>query len=89
MECNRYIPKTQLTMGNYKMTDDFFTFDVPDASVVLGFKWFYYIGKYTIDHQNMEMEFNSPIYGRKLVLRAMHKYPPKPVSSIDMELLLI
>lgn len=36
MECTRYIPKLQLTMGNYTVTGDFFVVDVSNTNVVLG-----------------------------------------------------
>lgn len=88
MDCNRYIPKLQLAMGNYTVTNDFFVVDVTDANVVLGCQWLYYIGKYTTDQQDMEMEFNDPVDGRRVVLRAMHKYLPKLVSSNHMEAVL-
>ena len=36
MECTRWIPKLNITLGNYNLTDDFFVVDVPDTNVVLG-----------------------------------------------------
>jgi hypothetical protein len=84
MECTRWIPKLKITMGNYTLTDDFFVVDVPDTNVVLGVQWLYSIGKYTTDQRMMEMEFTGPD-GKKVVLRAMHQYPPKIVSSHSME----
>jgi hypothetical protein len=84
MECTRWIPKLKITMGNYTLTDDFFVVDVPDTNVVLEVQWLYSIGKYTIDQRTMEMEFMGPD-GKKVVLWAMHQYPPKIVSSHSME----
>ena len=36
MECTRWIPKLNITLGNYSLIDDFFVVDVPDTNVVLG-----------------------------------------------------
>jgi hypothetical protein len=71
-------------MGNYSMTDDFFLVDLPDTNVVLGFQWIYSIRRYTMAQRTMEMEFTG-LDGKKVVLRTMHMYPPKIVSSHNME----
>jgi hypothetical protein len=84
MECTRWIPKFKITTGNYTWIDDFFVVDVSDTNVVLGVQWLYSIGKYTIDQRIMEMEFTGHD-GKKVVLRAMHQYLPKIVSSHGME----
>jgi hypothetical protein len=84
MSCTKWIPKLTITMGNYSMTDDFFMVDVIDTNVVLGVQWIYSIGRYTIDQRTMEMEFTCS-NGKKVVLRAMHQYPLKIVSSYNME----
>jgi len=36
----------------------------------------------------MEMEFKDPVDGNKVVLRAIHWYPPKIVSPKNMEAIL-
>jgi hypothetical protein len=84
MECTIWIPKLKITMGNYTLTDDFFVEDVPDTNVVLEVQWLYSIGKYTTDQGTMEMEFMGPD-DKKVVLRAMHQYLLKIVSSHNME----
>ena len=56
MECTRWIPKLNITLGNYSLIDDFFVVDVPDTNVVLGVQWLYSIGKYSMDYKTMEME---------------------------------
>ena len=57
MECNRWISKLKVTLGNYNMTDSFYVLNVADTNVVLGVQWLYSIGKYTMDYMAMEMEF--------------------------------
>ena len=87
MECTRWIPKLNITLGNYSLTDDFFVVDVSDTNVVLGVQWLYSIGKYSTDYRTMEMEFQGPD-GRRVVLRGMNTYPAKVVSSQRMEVVL-
>jgi hypothetical protein len=84
MSFTKWIPKLTITMGNYSMIDDLFVVEIPDKNVVLGVQWLYSIGRYTIDHRTMEMEFTGSD-GKKVVLRAMHQYPPKIMSSHSME----
>ena len=62
------------------MIDSFYAMNVVDTNVVLGVQWLYSIGKYIIDYRAMEMEFQGPD-GKRVVLRGMNTYPPKPVSS--------
>lgn len=59
--------------------------DVSDTNVVLGFHWLYYIEKYTTNQQIMEIEFKDLVDGRRVVLRVVHQYPPRLVSSNSME----
>ena len=87
MECTRWIPKLNITVGNYSLTDDFFVVDVPDTNVVLGVQWLYSIGKYSTVYRTMEMEFQGPD-GKRVVLRGMNTYPAKVVSSQRMEAVL-
>ena len=49
MECTRCIPKLNITLGNYSLTDDFFVVDALDTNVVLRVQWLYSIGKYSTD----------------------------------------
>ena len=60
MECNYWIPKLNVALGNYQMIDSFYVVDVADTHVVLGVQWLYSIGKYTTDYRAMEMEFQGP-----------------------------
>lgn len=87
MECTRWIPKLNITLGNYSLTNDFLVVDVSDTNVVLGVQWLYSIGKYSTDYRTMEMEFQGPD-GKRVVLRGMNTYPAKVVSSQRMEAVL-
>ena len=44
MQCNTWIPKLQVTIGNYNSDDSSYVVDVADTNVVLGVKWLYSIG---------------------------------------------
>ena len=57
MEYNHWIPKLNVTLGNYNMTNSFYVINVADTNVVLGVQWLYSIGKYTTYYRTMEMEF--------------------------------
>ena len=57
IKCNYWIPKLNVTLGNYHMTDSFYAMNVANTNVVLGVQWLYSIGKYTMDYREMEMEF--------------------------------
>ena len=87
MECNYWVPKLNVTLGNYQMTDLFYVVDVSDTHVVLGVQWLYSIGKYTTDYKEMEMEFQGPD-DKQVFLRGINTYPPKLVSSQRMEVVL-
>ena len=80
MECNQWIPKLNVTLGNYNITDSFYVVNVADTNVVLRVQWLYSIGKYTTDYREMEMEFQGQD-GKWVVLRGINTYSPKPVSS--------
>ena len=53
MECNYWIPKLNVTLGNYHMTNSFYVVNVADTNVVFGIQWLYSIGKYTTDYMAM------------------------------------
>ena len=87
MECNYWIPKLNVTLGNYQKTDSFYVVVVADTHVVLGVQWLYSIGKYTIDYRAMKMEFQGPD-GKLVVLRGINTYLLKLVSSQMMQAML-
>ena len=39
IQCNTWVPKLQVTIGNYTFVDSFYVVDVADTNVVLGVKW--------------------------------------------------
>ena len=45
MQCNTWVPKLQVTIGNYTCLDSFYVVDVVDTNVVLELKWFFSLGR--------------------------------------------
>ena len=42
MECNHWIPKLNVQLGKYNMTDSFYMVNVEDTIVLLGVQYLYY-----------------------------------------------
>ena len=63
MQCNHWIPKLNVTLGNYNMVDSFYVVNVGYTNLVLGVQWLYSIGKYTTDYRTMEMESRDKMEG--------------------------
>ena len=87
MDCTKWIPKLQVTIGNHTTTNNFYVVNVVDTNVVLGFQWFYYLGEHTMNYQVPEMRFKN-LEGKPILLRGMHTYPNKVVSSHNMRYIL-
>ena len=39
MQCKTWVPKLQVTVGNYTFVDSFYVVDVVDTNLVLGVQW--------------------------------------------------
>ena len=59
MQCKTWVPKLQVTAGNYNFVDSFYVVDFADTNVVFGVKWFYYMGEHTINYQILDMKFQD------------------------------
>ena len=57
MQCKTWVPKLQVTVGNYTFVDSFYVVDVADTNVVLGVQWLYSIGEHIVNYQIPEMKF--------------------------------
>ena len=87
MDYAKWIPKLQVTIGNYTVTDNFYVVDATDTNVVLGVQWLCSIGGHTMYYQVPEMRFKNS-EGRPILLRGMHTYPHQVVSSHIMRSIL-
>ena len=74
MQCNTWVPKLQVTIGNYTFVDSFYVVDVADTNIVLGLQWLYYIGEHSVNYQIPEMKFQDSTSVLRVV-RGQHTYP--------------
>ena len=87
MDCTKWIPKLQVTLGNHTITGNFYVVNVADTNVVFGVKWLYYFGEHTMNYQFPEIRFkNSKV--KPILLRGMHTYPNQVFSSHNMRTIL-
>lgn len=86
MPCIKRVPRLNVTLGNYNLTDDFYVVDLADTNAVLGVQWLSTLGTISQNYQAMEMGFNAPD-GKRVVLRGMSNGSPRVVSSKRMEAL--
>ena len=59
MQCNAWVPKLQVTIGNYTFVDSFYVVDVADNNLVFGVQWLYSIGDNSVNYQISEMKFQD------------------------------
>ena len=71
MDCTKWIPKLQVTIGNHTITDKFYAVNVDDTNAVLGVQWSYSLGEHTMKNQFPEMRFKNSD-GKPILLRGMH-----------------
>ena len=71
MDCTKWIPKLQVTIGNHTITDNLYLVNVDDTNVVLGFKWLYSLGENTMIYDIPQMRFKNS-EGKPTLLRGKH-----------------
>ena len=87
MQCNTWVPKLQVTIGNYNFVDSFYVVDVADTNLVLGLQRLYSIGENSVNYQILEMKFQYST-GVLRVVRGKHTYPKKLVNCNSMRSIL-
>ena len=87
MDCTKWIPNLQVTIGNHTITHNFYVVNVDDSNVVFGLQWLYYLGDHTVNYQVLEMRLKN-LEGKPILLRGMHTYPNQVVSSHSMRFIL-
>ena len=87
MQCKTWVPKLQVTIGNYTFVDSFYVVDVADTNVVLGVQWLYYIGEHTVNYQIPELKFQDS-KGVLRVVRGKHTYPKQVMTCNSMRYIL-
>ena len=59
MDCTKWIPNLQLTIGNHTITDNFYVVNVTDTNLVLGVQWLYYLREHTMNYQVPKLRFKN------------------------------
>ena len=67
MECTRWIPKLQVTIGDYTLLDSFYVVNVVNTNLVLGVQWLYSIGDHSMNYQVPQIIFKL-FYGKQVIL---------------------
>ena len=88
MQFSRWIPKLQVTIGDYNVTDRFYVVNVVDTNVVSRFQLLYSIVNRTIDYQFLEMKFQDA-GGKEVELRVVNTYPKQVVIAHSMRSIII
>ena len=83
MDCTKWIPKLQVTIGNHTMNENFYVVNVADKNVALGVQWLYSLGEHTVNYQVPKIRFKNS-GGKPILLRGMHTYPNQVVPSHNM-----
>ena len=87
MDCTKWIPKLQVTLGNHIITKIFYVVNVADTNVIFGVQRLYSLGEHTMNYQVPEIRFKNS-EGKPILLRGMHIYLNQVVSSHNMRFIL-
>ena len=79
MQCKTWVPKLQVTVGNYNFVDSFYVVDFTNSNVVFGVQWIYSIWDHTVNYQIPKMKFQD-LKGVLRVVRGKHTYPNQVVT---------
>jgi hypothetical protein len=78
--CTQRVSHLELSMGNYKVTDDFYVMDLEDTEMILRVQWLSTLGTICQNYQMKKMEFRDA-GGRRVVLRGMSNDAPQVASA--------
>ena len=87
MDCSKWIPKLQLTIGDYTVIGNFYVVNVVDTNMVLGVQWLLFIGDHSTNYKVPEMIFKDSD-GKHVVLKGINTYPNQVVSSHSLKYIL-
>ena len=83
LPCTHVIPRLQISMRNYTLTDDFFVIDLVDTDIILGIQWLETFDQYTQSFKRMNFSFETD--GKKVLLRGMSNKGSREVTIKKME----
>lgn len=86
LNCSGRIPQLNIQMGDYTLVDDLYVIKLEGLNVILGMQWNPSIGRYTLDHRKMQLEFMDGEW--KIELKALPNGGPRVVSAHRMEAIL-
>ena len=87
MQYKTWVPKLQVTIGNYNFVDRFYVVNFSDTNVVLGVQCLYSIGEHIVNYQIPEMKFQDS-KGVLKVVRGQHTYPNQVMTCNSMRFIL-
>ena len=87
MDCTKWVPKFLVTIGDYRVIDNFYVVNVANTNILLGFQWLFSIGEHFVNYKIQKMRFNN-CNGKQVVLKGMNTYPNRVVSSHSMRSIL-
>ena len=76
MDCSKWNPTLQVTIGDHTMTNSCYLVNEYDTNLVLGVQWLYSIGEHKVNYQILEMKFQDS-KGALRVVKGKHTYPIK------------
>jgi hypothetical protein len=76
----RRVSHLELSMGNYKVTADFYVMDLEDTKMILGVQWLSTLGTICQNYETKKVEFRDA-GGRRVVLRGMSNNAPQVAST--------
>ena len=79
MLCTWVVKKLKMTLGDYKLCDEFYVVGIGETELVLGVQSLHSIGGYYMNHQTMEFKFYSN--WKEVLLRGLSNGGPKVVSA--------
>jgi len=81
--CTKVVKQLSITMGGYKICDDFYVVGIGETNVVLGVQWLHSIGGHYQNYQTMEFKFQSE--GKEITIRGISNGAPRVVTTKKME----
>ena len=88
MDCSKWIPKLQLTIGDYTVIGNFYVVNVVDTNMVLGVQWLLSIGEHSANYKVLDMIFKDSD-GKHVVLKGINTYPIQVMTFHSMSYILI
>ena len=80
------VSEVPIHFDGFLLEANFYVVDLDGLDAMLGRQWLQTIGRYTVDHDKMQLEFLQD--DRQVILEAMPKSEPKLISAHRMETIM-